>query len=83
MIYYGRVGEEPTGERASGTTSGTYRSSDRDTYYTVSEAAKVLGVTDRRVRGLAQEGRIEGERTEGGWKLFRYSVHPSGTIGGS
>ncbi len=47
---------------------------NRDTYYTVSEAAKVLGVTDRRVRGLAQEGRIEGERTEDGWNLFRYSV---------
>ncbi len=82
---------------------------NRDTYYTVSEAAKVLGVTsttgawerslqaeglpvqlpeptevpDTRVRGLAQEGRIEGERTEGGWDLFRYSVHPSGTIEGS
>ena len=59
----------------SGRTSGTDRASDRQEIYTVSEAAKVLGITDRRVRALAQEGRIEGERAEGGWKLFRYSVH--------
>jgi excisionase family DNA binding protein len=69
------------GERRSGTgtpsgmASGTDRASDRSELYTVQEAAKVLGITDRRVRALAQEGRIEGERTEGGWKLFRYSVH--------
>jgi excisionase family DNA binding protein len=55
--------------------SGTDRASDRSELYTVSEAAKVLGITGRRVRALAQEGRIEGERTEDGWKLFRYSVH--------
>jgi excisionase family DNA binding protein len=55
--------------------SGIDRASDRSEVYTVQEAAKVLGITDRRVRALAQEGRIEGERTEGGWKLFRYSVH--------
>jgi excisionase family DNA binding protein len=61
--------------RPSGTPSGTDRASDRNELYTVQEAAKVLGITDRRVRALAQEGRIEGERTEGGWKLFRYSVH--------
>ena len=59
----------------TGTPSGTDRASDRQEIYTVQEAAKVLGITDRRVRALAQGGRIEGERTEGGWKLFRYSVH--------
>jgi excisionase family DNA binding protein len=59
----------------SGIPSGTDRASDRSEVYTVQEAAKVLGITERRVRALAQEGRIEGERTEGGWKLFRYSVH--------
>jgi excisionase family DNA binding protein len=69
------VGEGLTGGTPSGTPYGTYRTSDRSAYYTVSEAAKVLGITDRRVRALAQEGRIEGQRMEGGWKLFRYSVH--------
>jgi excisionase family DNA binding protein len=59
----------------SGILSGTNRASDRSEVYTVQEAAKVLGITDRRVRALAQEGRIEGVRAEGGWKLFRYSVH--------
>src|SRR5215217_5827537 len=55
--------------------SGTSRPSDRDEVYTPIEAAKVLGITDRRVRALAGEGKIEGERTDAGWKLFRYSVH--------
>jgi excisionase family DNA binding protein len=77
------VEEGITGGTSSGLTSGTYRTSDRDAYYTVSEAAKVLGVTNRRVRALAQEGRIEGQRTEGGWQLFRYSVHSFRERGGS
>src|SRR5215204_437003 len=59
----------------SGTPSGGDRPSDRDEFYSASEASKVLGITPRRVRALAQEGRIEGERTEGGWMLFRRSVH--------
>ncbi len=63
------------GGTPAGTPSGSNRTSDRSEIYTVSEAAKVLGITDRRVRALAQEGRIEGQRAEGGWKLFRYSVH--------
>jgi excisionase family DNA binding protein len=65
----------PKAGTPAGMPYGTNRASDRSELYTVQEAAKVLGVTDRRVRALAQEGRIEGERTEGGWKLFRYSVH--------
>jgi excisionase family DNA binding protein len=69
------VGEELTGGMGSGTPSGTNAAPDRDAYYTVSEAARVLGITQRRVRALAQEGRIEGERMEAGWQLFRYSVH--------
>jgi excisionase family DNA binding protein len=48
---------------------------DRDEFYTVPEAAKVLGVTDRHVRKLAADGRIEGERSDTGWILFRRSVH--------
>jgi excisionase family DNA binding protein len=69
------VEERPEAGTPSGTPSGTDRASDRSELYTVKEAAKVLGMTDRRVRALAQEGRIEGERTDAGWKLFRYSVH--------
>ena len=63
------------GGSSSGTPSGNIQPSSRDDTYTVTEAAKVLGLTSRRVRTLAQEGRIEGERTEGGWKLFRWAVH--------
>ena len=75
-VRYWGVGEGLSGGGTpSGITSGTDRASNRSDIYTVSEAAKVLGITDRRVRALAQEGRIEGDRAEGGWKLFRYSVH--------
>jgi excisionase family DNA binding protein len=59
----------------SGSTSGTNRTSDRQEYYTVFEAAKVLDISERRVRQIAQDGKIEGVRTDEGWKLFRYSVH--------
>ena len=34
-----------------------------------------LDISERRVRQIAQDGKIEGVRTEDGWKLFRYSVH--------
>ena len=59
----------------SGRPSGTDRPSDRQEYYTVSEAAKVLDISERRVRQIAQDGKVEGARSEDGWKLFRYSVH--------
>jgi chromosome segregation ATPase len=64
-----------TSGRPSGRASGTDRPSDRQEYYTVSEAAKVLDISERRVRQIAQVGKVEGERSEEGWKLFRYSVH--------
>jgi excisionase family DNA binding protein len=64
--------EEPEERRIS---SGTDRTSDRQEYYTVSEAAKVLSISERRVRQIAQDGKLEGVRSEDGWKLFRYSVH--------
>ena len=48
---------------------------DRDKFYTVSEAAKVLGRGERWVRQLASDGVIEGERTAEGWQLLRSSVH--------
>jgi excisionase family DNA binding protein len=59
----------------SGIPSGNDRASDRQEYYTVSEAAKVLDISERRVRQIAQDGKIEGVRSEDGWKLFRYSIH--------
>jgi excisionase family DNA binding protein len=65
----------PVNGRQSGASSGTDRPSDRQEYYTVSEAAKVLRISERRVRQLAQDGKVEGVRSEDGWKLFRYSVH--------
>jgi excisionase family DNA binding protein len=48
---------------------------EAEEFYSAEEAAKVLGITNRRVRQLAQEGRIEAERTDAGWKFFRSSVH--------
>ena len=59
----------------SGSPSGTDHPSDRQKYYTVSEAAKVLDISERRVRQIAQDGKVEGVRSEEGWNLFRYSVH--------
>ena len=59
----------------SGRSSGTDRASNRQEYYTVSEAAKVLDISERRVRQIAQDGNVKGVRSEEGWKLFRYSVH--------
>src|SRR5215212_6596236 len=59
----------------SGIPSGTNRTSDRQEYYTVFEASRVLDISERRVRQIAQDGKIEGVRTDEGWKLFRYSVH--------
>ena len=63
------------GGTPSGIPSGNDRASDRQEYYTVSEAAKVLDISERRVRQIAQDGKVDGVRTEDGWKIFRYSVH--------
>jgi excisionase family DNA binding protein len=48
---------------------------DRDEFYTVAEAAKVLGVTDRRVLQLVDSGELEATREGSRWKVFRKSVH--------
>jgi excisionase family DNA binding protein len=63
------------GGTPSGIPFGNDRASDRQEYYTVSEAAKVLDISERRVRQIAQDGKVDGVRTEDGWKIFRYSVH--------
>jgi excisionase family DNA binding protein len=77
--YMGKISPMADGPAVSGTPSGIHsgndRASDRQEYYTVSEAAKVLGISDRRVRQIAQDGKVDGVRSEDGWKLFRYSVH--------
>jgi excisionase family DNA binding protein len=66
--------EEQTG-RVIGMATGNDQADYRDLYYSTTEAAKVMGITESRVRQLARQGRLEGERTEAGWKLYRYSVH--------
>lgn len=44
--------------------------------YTASQAAKVLGVSVRRVQQLAEAGEIEGVQTDSGrWRLYQHSVH--------
>jgi excisionase family DNA binding protein len=48
---------------------------DRERYYSVSEAAKVLSKGERWVRQLASDGVIEAERAAEGWQLLRSSVH--------
>jgi excisionase family DNA binding protein len=69
------VDEPAASGTPSGRPSGTDHPYDRQKYYTVSEAAKVLGISERRVRQIAQDGKVECIRSEGGWKLFRPSVH--------
>lgn len=44
--------------------------------YTVREAARVLGISDRRVRQLAESEELEGNRADNGaWRLYQRSVH--------
>jgi excisionase family DNA binding protein len=46
-------------------------------FYTVSEAAKVLGVTQRRILEMVDTKELEGERdsTSGRWKISMHAVH--------
>jgi excisionase family DNA binding protein len=48
---------------------------DRNVSYTVPEAAKVLGVSQTRVRQLLRDGQIEGNRTDNQWEVSKQSVH--------
>ncbi len=48
---------------------------DKDTYYTPDEAAKVLKMTSRRIRQLAESGDIEGKRSGNRWEISKASVH--------
>ena len=49
-------------------------SSGMDEWISTSEAAVVLGVTDRRVRQLARGGELAGHRSGGRWQVSRESV---------
>jgi excisionase family DNA binding protein len=48
---------------------------NRDVFYTVPEAAKILGVSQTRVRQLLRDGTIEGERSETTWNISKQSLH--------
>jgi excisionase family DNA binding protein len=48
---------------------------DKDTSYTVPEAAKVLGISETRVRQLLRSGDIEGDRTGNVWEVSKQSLH--------
>lgn len=52
-----------------------YSAMDRDISYTVAEAAKVLGISETRVRQLLRSGDIEGDRTGNSWEVSKQSLH--------
>jgi excisionase family DNA binding protein len=48
---------------------------DRENYYSVPEVARVLGVSQTRVRQLIKEEELEAERDEKGWLVAKHVVH--------
>src|SRR4051794_731602 len=48
---------------------------DRDNFYTVSEAARVLDISETRVRQLLRSGDIVGDRTGKVWEVSKQSLH--------
>jgi excisionase family DNA binding protein len=48
---------------------------DREEYYSTQEAAKVLGLSERRIRQLVNDRILDAKRDGHSWKLLRYSVH--------
>ncbi len=56
-------------------TFGYSSGMDRDNFYTVPESAKILGISQTRVRQLLRDGQIEGERNGGTWEVSKHSVH--------
>lgn len=53
--------------------SAKWRRRAGDRLLTTAEAARVLGLTKNGVRWLASVGRLDCDRTVGGWRLFRYA----------
>jgi excisionase family DNA binding protein len=48
---------------------------NRDTSYTVLEAAKILDISETRVRQLLRSGDIEGDRIGTSWEVSKQSLH--------
>jgi septal ring factor EnvC (AmiA/AmiB activator) len=48
---------------------------DRDMYYSVPEAARILQVSPTRIRQLIQSGAIEAEKQSGEWAVLKPSFH--------
>ena len=48
---------------------------DRESTYTVPDAAKILGISQTRVRQLARAGEIEAENINGVWQVAKHSLH--------
>jgi hypothetical protein len=69
------MGESVADDRGTGRGTGEDWGDYRDRFYSVPEAAKIIGITEGRIRQLARAGKLEGEQPEGYWKLYRYSVH--------
>jgi len=45
------------------------------TMYSTKEAARILGISDRRVRKLLSEGRIKGRKLGGTWVIMHFNYH--------
>jgi excisionase family DNA binding protein len=52
-----------------------YSDMDRDNFYTVPEAAKVLDISKTRVRQLLRSGEIDGDRSGKVWEVSKQSLH--------
>ena len=48
---------------------------DRDNFYTVAKTAKILGISETRIRQLLGEGQIAGSRTNRVWEVSKHSGH--------
>jgi excisionase family DNA binding protein len=44
-------------------------------YYTTSEAARILRRSPQRIRALASEGKLPGDRDHGEWRIPAWAVH--------
>ena len=50
---------------------------DTDKIISVEEAAKVIGISERRVRQLLRENRLQGKKIGRGWLVFESSYERS------
>lgn len=47
----------------------------RDVFYTLREAARILGVSSEHVQGMLEEDNFQGKREAGQWRVLAYTVH--------